>query len=137
MFSQLNLSSVTVFSPANSVSYTFSIDFFFYLCFLPPLFRVFYNLLTKGVFYTHNTSFPLALLSLSFLFLLSLFFSSPLFSVFFFPCLPFLSLSLSGQIFGAATAAMPHRFRRAWLQKHVQFSLVKMELDPFYNELFI
>ena len=61
------------------------------------------------MFYTHrhNTSFSLTLLSLSFLFLLS--FLSPLFS--FFPPFSFLSLSL--QIFGAATAAMPHRFRRA------------------------
>ena len=63
------------------------------------------------MFYTHRpkTSFSLALPSLSFLFLL---FSFP--SFLFLSSLLFL-FSLSLQIFGAATAAMPHRFRRAWM----------------------
>ena len=78
----------------------------------------FYNFLTvlRGCF----TPISLIHLSLllssppsSFLFLLS--FLSPFFS--FFP--PFSSLFyLSMQIFGAATAAMPHRFRRAWLYRY-------------------
>ena len=112
IFSHLSLSSVTMFSPVFSVSSS-SLPAFFSP---PPLF-VYFNLLTVhiGLFdssYRPNTS--LVLLSLSFLFLFSFLF--PLFS-FFSPISslspPFLSFSL--QIFGAATAAMPHRFRRAWL----------------------
>ena len=99
--------------------------FFLSSCFLKLFaahsFRVFYNFLTvlRGcfkLFYTHrhNTSSSLALLTfLSFFSSLS--FLSPLFS--FFPPLSSFSLSLSlslfMQIFGAATAAMPHGFRRA------------------------
>ena len=92
IFSRLNLSSVTAFSPAFSVSSS-SLPAFFLAFFTPP-FRVFYKLLTvlrgcftpKGLIHLSQCH---ALLSLSFLFLLS--FLSPLFS--FFP--PFFSFSLS------------------------------------------
>ena len=85
----------------------------------------------RGVFLhprRRNTSFSLDLLSLSFLFLLS--FLCPLFSSFL-PSLPFLSLSLSlsQQIFGAATATMPHRFRRAWI---VIFFEKKDEVERYF-----
>ena len=84
--------------------------FFVFAFFSPPSFRVFYNLLTvlRGCFNRRNTSSLL----LSYFFPFSpLFFL--LFSLSFLSSLPFLSLSL--QIFGAANAAMPHRFRRACL----------------------
>ena len=92
IFSHLNLSSVTVFSrsPAISVSsYTFSIEFF--PVFSPPPFPCLLHFFKQfvGVFYTHNTSFPLALLSLSFLF--PSLFLSPLSFLF----LSFSSFSLS------------------------------------------
>ena len=70
---------------------------------------------SKGVFYTHNTSFPLALLSLCFTFSSLFSFSSLLSFFLFLPSLS-LSLSLSLQILGAATATMPHRFRWACYQ---------------------
>ena len=107
----LNLSSVTMFSPA-----FFYLLFLFLLClafFSPPQsFCVFYNLLT--VLRTRCFT-PIGLIHLSlllsspFLFPFLLSFLS-LFS-FFPPFSSFFSISL--QIFGAATAAMPHRFRRA------------------------
>ena len=91
--------------------------FFFsnsFIAFLSPPFHVFYNLLTvlRGCFTPIgliHLSQSLALLSLSFPFLL---FS---FSSFLFLSSLLFLFSLSLQIFGAATAAMQHRFRRAWI----------------------
>ena len=94
-----------MFSPAFSVSSSFLPAFL--KLFSPPLsFRVFIIFdSSKGVFYTHrrNTSFSLS------------FSCSPLpfFPLLFLSSLSSFSHSLSLQIFGAVTAAMPHRFRRA------------------------
>ena len=80
----------------------------------PPFSLSFAILTVRRGCFTPNTSFPL----LSSPFFSSLFlllsFPSPLFPLSFLLFLPFLSLSL--QIFGAATAAMLHHFRRAWIQ---------------------
>ena len=95
-------------------SYLFVCLFVFLAFFSPPSFRVFYDLLSvlRGCFNRRNTSFSLALLYLSFPFL---FFS---FSSFLFLSSLLFLFSLSMQIFGAPTAAMPHRFRRACSNPH-------------------
>ena len=99
--------------------------------FSPSLFSCLYNFLTvpRGCFTpigVIHLSFlaSLALLSLSFLFLLS-FFSSFLFL----SSLSSFSHSLSLQMFGAAAAAMPHRFRRAWANVMLDCFSADMNLD--------
>ena len=102
----------------------------FLLAFNTPPFRVSYNLLTilrgcftpKGLihlllFYPYPFS-PLSFLSL-------------LFS--FFPPFSSFSLSLFLQIFGAATAAMPHRFRRAWQQQQQKQNTTKQNKTKSNN----
>ena len=108
-----------MFSPVISVSSS-SLPAFLKLFSAPPRFVCFISFdSSKRVFYTHRskTSFSLALPSLSFHFLPSFLLLFSL-SLSFLPSLPFFFFYLSLQVFGAVTAAMPHRFRQACSRSH-------------------
>ena len=95
-----------------------------------PPFSCLYNLLTvpRGSFTPIIGVIHLSLLAS--LALLSLFFFFSFFSSFLFlSSLSSFSHSLSLQIFGAATAAMPHRFRRAWTKGPNPVMWVNIDLE--------
>ena len=103
----------------------------FLACLFPAFFNnhlfcvfVIFFYCSKGVFYTYNVSFPLALLSLSFPFLSSV--SSPFFCLSLLSFLPFLFLSSHClPVFGAATTTMLHRLQRAWHDYLIIYSVVQ------------
>ena len=151
-FSHINLSSVTMFSPAFSVSSS-SLPAFLFVClfvfcfvlfcflafFSPPSFRVFYNLLTvlSGCFNKRNTSFSLALLSIYFPFLLFsfssfLFLSSLLFLFFTSPCIFLVRRPLPCRTTSDGPVATPKDVKHV---KSVIFLAIRFLIWKFYPYL--